>query len=273
MICSSLWYNIDGLDPAQHYVIVGEQMGVAPSEGFDPIYYRERYPDVSREVTASFLGHYLRSGRMEGRRPVDVAADLIFDRSLLDENRDTVLLVSHEASRTGAPILVYNIARQLRDRYNVVVVLLAGGALVADFEATCAAVVGPLSYNDWLEHKYLVKRLVDCYGPLYAIVNSIASRGLLPAFALLHVPTVTLVHEFASGSLPKKVMVALDWSTQVVFSAKIVLESALKGHPTLLGRPVHILAQGQCDLPPARDVAAGPYGRARAPGGDTAEGD
>jgi hypothetical protein len=50
--------TIEALDPALHYVIVGERMDIAPSDGFDPAYYRERYPDIARSGI-SCLGHYV----------------------------------------------------------------------------------------------------------------------------------------------------------------------------------------------------------------------
>src|ERR1700710_1209025 len=61
-----------GLDPVLHYLIVGEQVGHPPSDRFDPVYYRSRYTDVE-QAGMSFLVHYLRSGKAEGRRPVSVA--------------------------------------------------------------------------------------------------------------------------------------------------------------------------------------------------------
>jgi glycosyltransferase involved in cell wall biosynthesis len=243
-----------GLDPALHYVIIGEHLGHAPSNGFDPVYYRERYPDV-RCAAVSCLGHYLATGPSEGRRPLSVGATLSFDRTRLDLHHSTVLLIIHQASRTGAPILAYNIAMRLQGRYNVVAVLLAGGELVTHFEQCCAAAVGPLGYEHWhaVEAKYLVRRLLECYRPLYAIANSIESRLVFPSLAFENIPVVTLVNEFASYTRPRGAMgQALDWSTQVVFSAGVVASSAQSEHPTLSGRPIHILPQGRCDLPPVR---------------------
>ena len=42
----------------------------------------------------------------------------------LDPGKTTVLVVSHEASATGAPILALNLAQQLRATHNVIVMLL-----------------------------------------------------------------------------------------------------------------------------------------------------
>ncbi len=251
--------HVDEIDPLFHYVIVGERMGLMPSKRFDPTYYRQRYPDVD-QAQRNVLAHYVTSGRTEGRRPLSVAADLTFDRSRIEPERETILIISHEASRTGAPIIAYNIARRLGRKYNVVAVMLTGGELVPHFEAACAALVGPLTHADWhpVEATYLVKHLTATYQISLAIANSIESRILLPALAYQLVPVVALVHEFASYTRPEGTMgQALDWSTQIVFPAEVVARAAQKEHPTLLGRPIHVLPQGRCDVP-ARWRASGP---------------
>ena len=209
-------------------------MGLMPSEGFDPEYYGDRYPDIVQGLNR--LAHYLTSGRAEGRRPVSKAKTLSFDHSRIDSKRETVLLIIHEASRTGAPILAYNVAMRLRHKYNVVAVLLAGGELVEDFHACCAAVVGPLAHADWdpCETKYFVKRLMAAYRVSYAIVNSIVSGFVVPPLASAFVPVVLLMHEFASYTQPKSTMrQALDRATEIVFSANIVAQSAQEEHPRL----------------------------------------
>jgi glycosyltransferase involved in cell wall biosynthesis len=248
----------DDIDPALHYVIVGERMGFAPSVGFDPDYYGDRYPDVGQRAI-NRLGHYLASGRIEGRRPLPVAAAFHFDRSRLKANRDTILLVVHEASRTGAPILAHNLAKRLRRTYNIVVVLLAGGGLIHEFDAYCAAVVGPLTHMDWHpgEMKHLVRHILAAYPVSFAIVNSIASWMSVPPLGRALVPVVLLVHEFASYTRPKFAMQeGLQWATELVFSADLVARSAREEHPDLMRRPIHILPQGRCDLPVRETVEA-----------------
>jgi len=245
--------NIGELDPALHYVIIGERLGLAPSEGFDPAYYGERYFDNVQNV-ANRLHHFLTSGRPQGWRPLPVAATLEYDRSRLDPKLQTVLLVAHEATRTGAPILAYNIATRLRGKCNVIVVLLAEGDLAEDFEAQCAAVVGPLSHADWhpAEMKALVDHLLAAYSVSYALVNSISSWMIVPALGRALVPSVLLVHEFASYTRPKSAMYhGLEWATEIVFSAELVARSAREEHSELMQRPVHILPQGRTDRPPA----------------------
>jgi glycosyltransferase involved in cell wall biosynthesis len=267
-IRESEWFDPDnyiartgcsGLDPVLHYLIVGEQIGHPPSDRFDPVYYRSRYIDVER-AGMSFLVHYLRSGRAEGRRPVSVASQLAFDTSRIKPERQTVLMVLHQASRTGAPVLAYNIAMRLSECYNVVALLLAGGDLVGDFQRCCAASIGPLSYADWLpvEADYLVKRLIATYRISYAITNTIDARLMLKPLALAHVPIVALVHEFASYLTPMGEMGrSLEWATQIVFSAPSVASSAISDYPNIENRIIHILPQGQSKLPPAPTVQTG----------------
>ena len=237
-------------------MIAGEQAGVEPSDRFDPVYYRERYPDIV-QVGINGLAHYIAAGRQEGRRPTSVAATLTIDASRLDPRLETMLLVCHQASRTGAPILAYNIATRLQGRYNVVVLLLTGGELVGDFETSSAALVGPLSYADRhpADANRVVKRLLASFPIRYAIVNSIDMQPFIAALASALVPIVTLVNEFPSYILPKGSMgESLDWSTQVVFSARLTAAAAIREHPTLADRTIHVLPQGRCDLPPARDA-------------------
>jgi glycosyltransferase involved in cell wall biosynthesis len=246
----------DGIDPALHYVIVGEQVGQAPSGHFDPIFYRRRYPDVVA-ARANCLFHYIANGRREGRRPVSTVSRLGFDASHLDPDRETVLVVSHEASRTGAPIVAYNIAAQLRQQYNVVSLLLEGGALVKEFSKCSAAVIGPLTYGDWheAEAQRLVERLAAFGRVSYAIVNSIESRYFISSLVKAGIPVVLLVHEFASYTRPRgATSEALEWATQMVFSADMTANSALDELPTLSNRTIHILPQGRCVVPRAANA-------------------
>jgi len=244
--------GMSGLDPALHYVLVGEWLGYAPSAAFDPQYYSERNPDVAVNAPSPLV-HYLLHGRHEARSPTASASRITFDLSRLDPTRQSVLLISHEASRTGAPILAYNVALRLREKYNVVALLLRGGDLVEDFQTCCAAVIGPLTYVEWhpVEAKYIMRRLLDACQFTYSIANSIESRNFLPWIPRAFVPVISLVHEFASYTRPKDSMIeALDWATELVFSAELTAASAKAVHPGLLARTIHVLPQGRCDLPP-----------------------
>jgi hypothetical protein len=59
----------------------------------------------------------------------------------LHESSDTIAIMVHEAFRKGAPILAWILVKKLQHRYNVVVLLSAGGRLFSVFEEEAAAVV------------------------------------------------------------------------------------------------------------------------------------
>jgi hypothetical protein len=172
---------------------------------------------------------------------------------LLDASRGTVLLIVHDASRTGGPILAYNIAKRLRERRNVVALLLSGGELVEDFRDCCAAVVGPVNPADLhpAQIHLLVDRLQRTYEITYAIANSIASRALLRPLTLARIPVLALVHEFPGYMLLENEMgPALEWATLTVFSSAMTAAAARASHQKLDNCPIHILRQGRPDLPP-----------------------
>ena len=79
------------------------------------------------------------------RRSAECRA-LVYRRLVeLEPGRETVLLVTHDLSRTGAPILVLNLAAVLRHKYNVIVLTLRDGVLGNEFLAGSDLVIGPLS--------------------------------------------------------------------------------------------------------------------------------
>src|SRR4029079_13656981 len=55
-------------DPILHYLTEGEARDIAPSELFDPLFYRLTNPDVV-QAGCGLLLHYIRNGRKEGRYP------------------------------------------------------------------------------------------------------------------------------------------------------------------------------------------------------------
>jgi glycosyltransferase involved in cell wall biosynthesis len=91
----------------------------------------------------------------------------------------------------------------------------------------------------------------------YVILNSIARAEVLASFGSALLPTVTLIHEFASYSRPLGPMrEALGWATEPVFSTRVTADSFSRDHPALLQRRIHILPQGHCRLATAPDSNA-----------------
>jgi glycosyltransferase involved in cell wall biosynthesis len=236
-------------NPAMHYVTEGERLGIAPSADFDPVYYAERYPDVAGSGLC-LLVHYIQHGQREARRGRPVAKAFAPDPARFAPDKETILLVSHEGSRTGAPILALTIGQSLRAQYNLVTVLLRGGDLVDSFGEISSHLI---CLNDGdrnpVEFKYINSFLQE-RAIRYAIVNSIESRDLIPVLSRAFIPTVNLIHEFSSYTRPlRAVREALGWTTELVFSTNTTFESFCKEHPALRHRRVHVMPQGAPSIP------------------------
>jgi glycosyltransferase involved in cell wall biosynthesis len=266
-----------GSDPVEHYLSHGRSEGrrFAPVEtpaadpsaaaaaaeaaaaalaarlppGFDGALYRRLHPDLS-DPAVDPAAHYLSHGQQEGRIYSFPAMELVGSDGW-DAQRATVMVVSHEASRTGAPVLSLNLVQVLRRRYNVIAVLLGGGALYDAFVDSGAIVVNvPGARANGVLAEYLVDQLSQRYPLKFALVNSIESRVMLAPLAAAFVPVLSLVHEFASYTRPRDAFrSALLWSGEVVFSANVTMENAFAEYPDLGPRGAHILPQGRCLLP------------------------
>lgn len=236
-------------EAALHYVTEGERQGIAPSDRFDPVYYAERYPDVAA-AGMCLLGHFILHGRAEGRRGIPVARDFTIDEAKHDVNKPTVLLVSHEASRTGAPVLALAIGRKLKEQYNIATILLRGGDLMEEFDVISTQLFAiEDSHRLPIEFKYLVKRVLEQGDVSYAIVSSIESKDIVSSLTLASIPSVSVIHEFSSYSRPlRAVRESLGWATELLFSTNATAESFRKEHAGLNQRQTHLLPQGLCSL-------------------------
>jgi hypothetical protein len=167
----------------------------------------------------------------------------------LKEDRETVLVIAHEASRTGAPILAWNLVKRLNVQYNVVVLLKRGGELFPAFEGQAVAVVRlPDGVENQPDKVYgLVERLVSAFRLKYAIANSVETRLFIGALEENHVPVIALVHEFAEYTGPVGTLDAVyEAASTVVFPAGIVAGSSLAQYPTLAVRGFKVVPQGLC---------------------------
>ncbi|MBW8305984.1 MAG: glycosyltransferase [Thiobacillus sp.] len=219
-------------------------------EKFNKTFYLSQYPDIAASGIMPYE-HFMLYGRREGRLGCPPVLEHIGDFAELDSARDTVLVVSHEASRTGAPVLSLNLVQILCQKYNVVALLLGGGMLESAFHEAGAVVVGPLQLRgNPLMAKLMIDQLLERCRFKFALINSIESRVVLPALASHFVPTISLIHEFAAYTRPREAFrEALFWSGETIFSAQLTLESAHAEYPDLGELTAHILPQGRCQVP------------------------
>src|ERR1700722_318832 len=115
-------------------------------------------------------------------RPGEILDALEKPDSILDPQKKTILVVSHDATRSGAPILALNLTQQLSPRYNVISLLLGGGELTNDFRLASALLYVADQTN--LSDRQLDNAIEDIttrYPFTFAIANTVASRRALRA--------------------------------------------------------------------------------------------
>ena len=214
--------------------------------GANPIFFRKgRVRGVLRKLLASRLGRSALISR-------HLVPRLLGARDPSDP-RDVVLVLVHEASRTGAPILGWNVIRGLAGRYQVICVPLGGGEIEADLRRVSSFSVVALS---WLRRRPknagpVAQSLVSNFRPRYVIANSVETHALIPFFARSGVPVVALFHEFAAYTRPlSKLGDVFDWADEVVFSSHMTIESAATYYPGLEWRAgIRLIPQGRSEIP------------------------
>ncbi|WP_298327821.1 rhamnan synthesis F family protein [Asticcacaulis sp.] len=238
-------------NPALHYLTVGERLGIPASAVFDPSVYHSLNPDV-RASGMSALVHYELFGRHEGRA-ITFACDRIrLNLSKIDPGKPTVVLILHEATYSGAPILGWNIMRELKLTRNVVVLLRKGGPLTKSLDTFASAVIecpGPEVTDNPHECKRLAERIKAAYDPIYVIANSVETRMFGVALRQTEIPLISLVHEFASHSAPYALTAFFKSSDLIVFPSKLVHRSNSDAYGIIEQRHYILQPQGPSEVP------------------------
>ena len=167
-----------------------------------------------------------------------------------DPSRKTVLLVCHEATRTGAPILGWNLARQFSETHNVITFIVhPGGDLREHFSKESILVAGPFRRKQLLPlvMQRFIQKMLHGVAIDFAIINSIESQPVAPALAMLGIPTVMLIHEFTTA--PGRMTSGLMLATQAIFDAEIQRRAAIAEWPGITTRCQHVFHQGASQIP------------------------
>ena len=136
------WYkninsDIDFKDypPAYHYLYKGWMEGRNPSLSFSNEKYLEYYPDIKLSNVCPLL-HFEKSGRVEGRTNKPLVDKKKVEVSKKLKNINSILLISHELTYTGAPLSLLFASKVLVDNgYSVAVVSFEYGNLSEEFES------------------------------------------------------------------------------------------------------------------------------------------
>ena len=210
------------IDPALHYAVHGIRGSIEPSAEFDAALYAYTYPDIVRAPVVPIL-HFEEHGEHEGRvrrvNVTEVPGGLEFDPTL-----PSVIVFSHEASYTGAPMVALNIARQLEGRANVVTWLGQDGPLGEEFAANAVAHLTGFAGLDVMTRK--LAALSEEFHVDRAFVNSVVCHSVVPTLRVSGIAVVSVIHEFAdyvhpAGATSRMAML----SGATVFPADIVREA------------------------------------------------
>lgn len=236
-------------DPLRHYILTGARLGLDPAPNFSGEYYLRRNPDLRQCGVAPFL-HYAINGHAEGRvgRP-DFSSSITRGEAEFDSGKPTLLVASHEASRTGAPLVGLNLGAAFADTHNVVAYLGAPGPLRPDFAArSCAVVTGPFSA---LDAEYLLRELKETHRLSAVLLNSVETDAFAPAALQADLPSVALVHEFAEYTLPTGRMSAVvELVDRVITPASLIRDSVqAELLATRSGRANNLMVRPQGALP------------------------
>lgn len=234
------------------YVFNGIELKLNPNENFNTEYYLRRYPDLKKGNLHPFI-HYLRYGRKEGRIGNFTPQQHIRPGNFeFDSNKPTIVVVCHEASRSGAPILGLRLIEQLSYHSNVICWLGKGGVLLNDFvEASVAVINNP---NHHVDAVWAVRELRKRFSLQVAILNSVATSDISVAFYEEKLPILALVHEY-SDYMSSSVSQMLFAANRIVFPAQGVKASADITGIKYFGKSranAIVRHQGHC-IPPAGD--------------------
>ena len=243
-------------NPIHHYLTDGAALGFDPNPSFDTPGYLKLHPDVAASQLNPLL-HLLRSGKRMKRILSMASCAAAVDMAMrqyapqlarLQPSKKTILLVSHEMSRTGAPILVLNIAKCLREQYNIIILTLKDGCLEREYVETCDVLIGPKIPSEHLRSEMffalLLQRITSETPITFAIVNTIVSHVVIKPLWECNIPSIHLIHEFASYTRPVEVFAqSAIYASLPIFSAAIVRANAIEKCPDIEHRSI-LLPQG-----------------------------
>ncbi|MCK5535541.1 MAG: glycosyltransferase, partial [Bacteroidales bacterium] len=238
-------------NPLLHYIHNWKDLLPVLPNIFDTRLYVELYPDImSNNVNP--LYHYMLHGRDEGREGYFNIEDYI-DMGKLEykSNLQTLIVVNHESSATGAPLLGLNIAKTLSDKYNIIQIILKPSNLQSEFLESCGLMISDI------RGEVIVKRMMqwikDNKEVMAVICNSTETYSVLKAASELNFPTISLVHEFANYTRPVgKLSYSVFYADKVIVPANIIklsLSEELKKTTNIKNELKNLIVLPQGKLP------------------------
>jgi glycosyltransferase involved in cell wall biosynthesis len=171
------------------------------------------------------------------------------------KGRQTVLFVSHELTRTGAPILLLNLMEALQEKYNIALLSMDAGELLEEFSelASWIAIPGDMCANRKKFMKRQIQRISSTLDVKFAIVNTIVCSEALPILRRVDIPTIHLIHEFSMGRENKWWLeLSSRYANATVFSSELVKNNAIEKVAHIENPKTYVIPQGIFD--PSREA-------------------
>ena len=168
-----------------------------------------------------------------------------------DTSKDWILIVTHDLTRTGAPILALNLASEFSKKYNVATLSLGPGELKPNFiEASNAFYQNHGRESNPRRFRGRITKIANKHEFAFAIVNSVESAWVISSLTERAIPAISLVHEFPLYSVFRESITrGLNKATKIVFSSSETLGSFhASGVLTVKSNQV-VRHQGACLVP------------------------
>lgn len=170
---------------------------------------REALAKIYRKVRPLSEQDVLNKSMLNGKQPYD-------------KNKETIVLVSHESSATGAPLLGLNIGKSLSNNYNLIHYIMHKSKLHDAFFEDSILLVESITGKD----EEMLNELCKKYTLKAVVGNSIVTTPVLESASKLKIPTLSLIHEFAGyvepGYTTVRNILAAD---RVIIPANIIQDS------------------------------------------------
>lgn len=178
-------------------------------------------------------GAHLEPDLHAGYSWLQTARDAITQRKYIQRSRNpSILVVTHDCHPHGAQFLALNLIKTLKNhfKFNVYSVSLGGGKLESQFNEFAEHINFETILDDQASLEREISKLFE-QGVRTAIVNSVASAGIISCLAAKGIRVVTLVHEMTElitdMSLQANCTIASDLSDTIVFPSKVVEQDFL----------------------------------------------
>lgn len=214
-------------DPQKAKQNLTEDAPIAPMmpNDFDTTEYVLLNPDVA-ESGIDPVEHFSIFGSKEGR--IYKSGKITKGKLDFDPNLKTCLLITHDLSLSGSPMLAINLAENFLNKVNLVILSYTkSGKLLENFlNNSCLAFTFNTNPKNFRLIELAINDLLKFTKIDYAIANSSITNESLLALKSLGIPSISLIHEFASYAPENSVLNSIKNSDVAVFSAKATLKDA-----------------------------------------------